>query len=264
MALKYILDSLEGLSEDLQKEYKKDEKTGKFHLDVSDAVPKSKLDEFRNTNISLKSKIETVQAELDKFKDVDPEKYQEALKVLNDLEEKELIRKGDIEGVIASRLAAKDTEHKKQISQLTANNKSSEETVKSLRSQLGNLRLESSLTKALSDVAVPRKGAFEDILSRAGHTWKLNEAGDGFIPKGADGDTLYGADGTTELTMKEWANQLTESAPHLFEESAGSDSTGSGRVNVQQGQKKIKTGGGAEFGKDAFEAIAAGQVQVVS
>ena len=57
MVLKFVLDSLEDLEDNVKALYSK-HTDGKFYLDVEGAVSKSKVDEFRDNNVSLKQQIE--------------------------------------------------------------------------------------------------------------------------------------------------------------------------------------------------------------
>ena len=66
MLLKFIVDTLEGVDQTVASLYEKQE-DGKFRLNVEGAVPREKLDEFRNTNIELLKKV-------DAFKGVDVKK----------------------------------------------------------------------------------------------------------------------------------------------------------------------------------------------
>ena len=97
--LKFKLEnaSFELLSEAEKTFYKKDGDS--YLLQVEGAVDKSKLDEFRASNVELLKQTE-------KFKDVDLDKYNSAIETERKLRDDELIKKGDIETILAERTAA--------------------------------------------------------------------------------------------------------------------------------------------------------------
>jgi uncharacterized protein (DUF3084 family) len=78
--LRKILDSLEGLSPEIQKFYEQSE--GKFVLKVDDETEKalkSKLSEFRENNIKILKEKEAMQKQMEelnkKFESIDVEEY---------------------------------------------------------------------------------------------------------------------------------------------------------------------------------------------
>ena len=83
MKLKFKLDTLEGLDAAIAALYEQGA-DGAYYLSVDGVVGKDKLDEFRNNNVKLLK-------DLEKFKDVDPAKYQELLALAKKQEEKKLI-----------------------------------------------------------------------------------------------------------------------------------------------------------------------------
>ncbi len=97
MSLKFIVDSVDGLSEDVAALYSKNE-DGKFYLEVEGAVSKTKLDEFRENNVR-------VLKELDKYKGIDPSKYADLLKLQAKADEKKLIDAGELDKVVEQRVS---------------------------------------------------------------------------------------------------------------------------------------------------------------
>ena len=119
MALKLFIESLEGLDQNVAALYEKAD-DGKFRLDVEGAVPREKLDEFRNTNIELLRKI-------DGYKGIDPQKYQTLLGLEKRLTDKELIEAGKVDEVVQTRVQGLKTEHETIVGglneQLTTSNR---------------------------------------------------------------------------------------------------------------------------------------------
>jgi hypothetical protein len=133
-----------------------------------------------------------------------------------------------------------------------------EERVKSMRSKyetekttLANelsqsrLRLSTVLVdNAIQSAAVlagVAETAMDDVVRRGRDVFRLKD--DKVVPM--DGEhTLYGDDGITPLTMKEWLAGLAEKAPHLFKASKGG-----GAQNGGDG------GGGAYTTKAQFKTV---------
>ena len=102
MALKLILDSLTGVDSSLHGLY--EQKDGKYHLKLDgDVVPKSKLAEFRDNNISLNDEMKTLKEQLANFSDIDPAKAKEAMQKLQDMQDKKLIDSGQIDELLKAR-----------------------------------------------------------------------------------------------------------------------------------------------------------------
>ncbi len=209
MALKYMLETDEGLDDGVKALYTKGA-DGKLYLEVEGVVPKDKVDEFRNNNIELKKQLE-------KFKDVDPAKYQEAMKVLQKLDEKKLIEAGNFEEVVAQRVQALRQDFEAQVSDLTG------------KLSTSNRQLEALMVDATAKSAAIASGvlptAIDDIILRAKTVFTVK---DNVVVATENGQPMYDKDGTTPLTIDAWVKGLKKSAPHLFTMPAGGGAGGSG------------------------------------
>src|SRR5678815_2800872 len=107
MGLKFKIGALTEVAEGVQTMYKADP-AGGFVLDVEGAVPSTRLDEFRNNNIELNRRLEAL-------KDVDPNKYKELIELDRKVKEKELITKGDVDGLVNLRVQAMKEEYEGQL-----------------------------------------------------------------------------------------------------------------------------------------------------
>jgi hypothetical protein len=110
--LKYKVDKegLAALGEDMQKFYT--EKDGEFVLQVEGATAKSKVDEFRTTNIELENKLK-------QFSSVDLEKYNALLETDKKMRNKELIEKGDIDTLLNESTEAIKSDYEARLANLT-------------------------------------------------------------------------------------------------------------------------------------------------
>lgn len=222
MKLKLVVDSLDGMEEAHKSLYEKGE-DGKYHLSVDGVEDvsglKSALQKERDAVKELKSKYA-------KYDGIDPAKAQEALEKLRQIEEKDLIDKGELEKVIENRTKLMQQDHAEQIKKLTERAETAEKGLQTTKDQLATAVIERGIADAVTEVGQARKGAMLDIIQRGRMTWRLDDEGKP-VAMNADGTTIYGKDGKAPISMKEWAENLLEQAPHLFEESKGGGAKGS-------------------------------------
>lgn len=210
MALKFKVSRKEDVPAELQSLYV--ERNGAFYLDAEGVVEKERLDEFRNNNITLQKRVE----ELTKsFEGIDAEQARELLKKQQDLEEGELVKKGDIEGIVHRRLVGVKGELEKSIQERAA-----------LETKLADIQINQAALTAGTKRGV-RASAVPDLLSRARGAFKLQNGN--AVAVESDGKTLrYGKDGTTPMSFDEWIDALLSEAPHLFESNSGGGAAGNG------------------------------------
>lgn len=214
MKLKFKLDTLDGLDAAIAGLYEQGA-DGAYYLSVDGAVDKSKLDEFRNNNVKLLK-------DLEKFKDVDPAKYQELLALAKKQEEKKLIDAGEIDKVVEQRVGEMKSTYENQIKTLTEQNSVAQRQLESLL-----------IDNAVRDAAVKsgvQPTAVDDVLLRAKATFKIKDGN--AVPVDAQGNVVYGKDGTSPMSVVDWTTGLKKQAPHLFQGSQGGGAQGSGKGNV--------------------------------
>jgi len=220
MALKLLLDTLEGVDQTVAALYEKTD-DGKFRLDVEGAVPREKLDEFRNTNIDLLRKLDT-------FKGVDPTKYQQLLGIEKKLTDKELIEAGKVDEVVQGRIQTMKTEHEGIVNTLN-------EKLTTSNRQLETLLIDSAVrVKALESGVIPT--AVDDVMLRAKTVFKII---DGQAIPHQDGKPVYGKDGVSPMSVDEWITNLAKGAPHLFGSTQGGGAGGSRSTSRQPGGKQM-------------------------
>ena len=207
---KFIVDSLDQVNEAHRSFYVKNEETGKYQLQVEGAVPRAKLDEFRNNNITLTNEKQSLQEKLDTFKDIDPTKW-------NEYKTKAEAFKGDadIDKIVENRIQAATAQHKTIVDDL--NSKLSSTTSLYHNTLIGN-EVQAAALKAGA-----RPEAIEDIKRRAGDVFSVVN-GKAVIQK--DGNIVYGTDGVTPMSSFEWAKNLAKDAPYFFTENHGGGGQG--------------------------------------
>ena len=207
MALKFIVDDINTVNEPQRGLYEQIE-GGKYRLNVEGAVPREKLDEFRNNNIDLMNKLET-------FKGIDPKKYTELLGLEQRVTDKQLVDSGKIEEVVATRIATLKQEHETTVADLT-------QRLDVSNKQLESLVIDSAVrVKALESGVLPT--AVDDVMLRARTTFKIV---DGKAVPYHEGKPVYGKDGVNTMGVDEWITTLSKNAPHLFGQTKGGGAPG--------------------------------------
>jgi hypothetical protein len=211
MALKYRIKKLEDVAEPLRPLYRQE--GDEFVLDAEGVVPKERLDEFRTNNIQL-------QQQLDKLKDVDPVKYRELVEIQRQMSEGELLKKGDLEGVVNSRVTSMKAA-------LEGERDTFRTRAEQAESQLAVLLIDSAVRNEAIKHGV-RPTALDDMVLRARTVYKMKDGA--AVPHDDKGEVVYGRDGKTPMPMNDWVVGLKKTAPHLFEGSQGGGAGGGGRL----------------------------------
>src|SRR5210317_96736 len=97
VALKYKVESVDGLDESVASLYQKTDDG--YVLQVEGVVDKSKLDEFRDNNIDLMKKLK-------EFDGVDVEKYKTLVADFTKRKDQKLIEEGKVDELVAERIKA--------------------------------------------------------------------------------------------------------------------------------------------------------------
>lgn len=208
MALKYMVESIEGLEANIASLYEKTE-DGKFRLDVEGAVPREKLDEFRNTNIELLKKVDT-------FKGVDVQKYTKLLDLEKKVNESQLVDAGKVDEAVQTRIASMKTEYDGTVNELKGKLDVSNR-------QLEGLLIDSAVrVKALESGVLPT--AVDDVMLRAKMSFRIVDGR--AVPHDSDSKPVYGKDGVNPMSVDEWITNLSKQAPHLFGSTQGGGARG--------------------------------------
>jgi hypothetical protein len=211
------------------------ERDGAWLLDVDGAVEKSKLDEFRNTNVTLLKERDELKQ---RFEGIDPE---EVRKLADEKRKLELLAQGhkpeEVEKIVEGRIKTLRGELEKQVSSLTTERDALNGRLTAIQIDQGVIT--TATKRGLRPTAIP------DITSRARAIFKLvNGAPRAFE---ADGQTVrYGKDGVTPMTLEEWVDTQVSDAPHLFESNAGGGATsnasgGGGSARLQKNPFRKET-----------------------
>lgn len=218
MSLKFLIEDETDLPEDdAIKALYSQQSDGTWMLGVEGAVPKKRLDEFRKTNVALKSKLE-------KFDGIDPEEARDAIdrkaefEAASDGASPEKIREA-AEKIAQERLERIQATHEKQITKLA-------EERDSLRVNLNDRVLGDSLRKAGASQGL-RPEAVEDLIARGKSVFSINDQGE-LVSIESDGVTPRLNERGDAFSPSDFVAGLVKSAPHLFVETKGSGASGSG------------------------------------
>ena len=205
--LKFKLDSenFTALNEVEQSFYSKSGDA--YLLQVEGAVEKSKLDEFRSSNVEHMKKAEL-------YKGIDLDKYHAMQEQERQLKDQELIKSGDIEGLVTQRTNSIVSDYEAKISTLNEqvkNSNSNHDTV------VSKYEIEGAAVKAFSEHKIS-PDAFNAVMSQINTKFSIDNGR--VIAK--DGDNiLAGANGN--LTISEFVG----SQPEIFKiQSNGGNGSG--------------------------------------
>src|SRR5438445_5512697 len=154
MAIKFKVKAKDEVPAELQSLYV--ERDGGWVLDADGAVDKSKLDEFRNTNVALIKERDDLKK---KFDGIDPEEVRKLAEEKQRLEEAQQLRGGEVEKVVEGRLRTAKTEWDRQISAVTSERDSLSARLTAIQINQGVIT--TATKKGLRPTAIP------DITSRA-------------------------------------------------------------------------------------------------
>ncbi len=230
MPLKAILtkEEFEALAEEHKQLYMEQDGKFVFNGEIEDVTGlKRALAATRDENKKLKSDL---QATIDKYKDIDPERAREAQKKLDEIEEKNLLDAGKVDELVAVKVERMKTDYENQITAFNKRIAGLEDENRGHHSRLSELLIDSAIREVALANGV-KKAALPDVISRGKQVWTLKDN----VPTPMKGDQiLYGKDPNKPLQMDEWVTGLQQEAAHLFEPSSGG-----GAQNTQQGNSRV-------------------------
>jgi len=256
--LKRMYQSKEEIPEGLDQFYS--EKDGKYVLNAEPDPQVSRLKEFRENNTKLTKKLESLEAEIQKYQGIDPERAREAQEKLTVLEEKAARESGDIDTLVKQRVTAVQEAAERRITELSTSLKTEREQREAAVVQLGTTMVSSSLSSSLTKLGLrPYPGALPDLETRARNDWEF-DADDRKLKPRENGQGVINAEGEIVASFDEWLQlQAGEKAKHLFPAASGGGSGGSQQQakdttprNVQQGM----------VSNDNLKDIAAGKARI--
>jgi len=252
MALQESYGTQEEIPENVRSDYV--EKDGVWVLGLlAKYVAKSKLDEFRTKNVTLFKEKEALQTQLLQFKDIDPEKYSEAVAKLQELENDRLAEAGEWK-VLKANL---EQQHADTL-------KSEKAKAKTIQDGWNKEKIANQTAMIVTRHAIPEEGNMKyiqnDILERATIDPDTNEIvflnDKGLREKNEAGDV--------DLTLEEFLTKTYIPNSKLFKRSQGSGALGGIDIPmVSQGQVKVDQISGKDISGSMLEKLASGEIRAV-
>ncbi len=261
MALKAILDSLEDLDESFHGLYT--EVDGKFILDLDDDISdhpktgplKRALDREREAKKTATEKVDALEADFLKFKDIDPDKARAALDKIQEFEDSQLIDAGKVDELVEAKIDRMRTDFTSKIDAKDGAITTLTTERDAAVTELSDLKIFSEVERAALKSGA-KKTALDDIKNRARPVFRLIDGDVVAFRPGSD-EQLYGKDGDP-MGIDEWVSGLSSDADHLFDPNEGGSSGGSGTRTRREGVKVISRSDAGSH----LEEIASGEVVI--
>ena len=215
MALKYKYKTREEIPAEQVNLYV--EREGALVLDAEGVVEKTKLDEFRTGNVTLRKELEDFKT---RFEGIDPDEVRQLAEEKRKLElQAQGHKPEELDRLVGERIKGLKADWDKQLSAVTGERDA-------LTSRLTAIQIDQGVLTVATKRGL-RPTAMPDITARARLVFKLvNGAPRAFE---ADGTTVrYGKDGVSPMTLEEWVDAQVADAPHLFESNAGGGAASNG------------------------------------
>jgi hypothetical protein len=218
--LKYTIDTASfELLNDVEKTFYAQAGEG-YQLQVEGATDKSKLDEFRATNVDLLKQQEA-------FKGVDLAKYRELEEQERKLRDKVLIEAKDFDGLIAERTNSMKSDYEAKIEALTGQNAA---TTGNYNNLVSKYEIGAAATKAFGEHKINPEMS-DDVMVLVRNRFSIDN---GQVVAKDDGNILTGANGN--LTVAEYVGSLSEG--YKIQSSGGKGSGNEGASHINNGTAK--------------------------
>lgn len=230
-------ESLSEVPEDLQEAAK--EQDGKYVVNV---VSSTKIKEFRDNNIAVTKERDALQGAIAQFEnvtgvtvpDLETGKLSDFAKTLEQLrdtkkkvEDGALVENTSLEEAAAARVTEVTNNFKDQLAQMAKDRDAHKSARDAAERRANEMMVENAVRLIASD---PDVGMWEKavtmVLPQALKTFRVDTEEGKIIPKHGDGTIIYGSDGVTPKTMKEWLLEQREENTFLFKNSKGGGATG--------------------------------------
>ncbi|UVD36465.1 hypothetical protein RCXUPER_47 [Rhodobacter phage RcXuper] len=228
--------SLSEVPEDLR-EHAKEGDSG-FVVKVA---PADKITEFRENNVKLSQQRDDLIAKVSQYEQVtgvplealetgklsDFAKTLEALReTKKKVEDGALVENTSLEEAAAARVTEVTNSFKAQMAEIAKDRDAHRDRATKAEERANQMLVENNVRLAASDpdVAMLDK-AVNLVLPQAFRVFRVEDGK--LVPKTSDGTILYGSDGVTPMSMKEWLLKQRDENDFLFKGSRGGGASGS-------------------------------------
>jgi len=178
---------------------------------------------LKNKNTELLDKYKKSQETASKFEGVDLEEIQKLKKMLETNEEMKLLSEGKADEVVTRRVEAMKRDLEQQLSARDEKLKEYEDIVRQKEGKLATLLIDGSVREAYIELGY-EPSALDDVLRYAREVFIMNEDGQP-VPRDERGNLIFGKDGKSPITQKEWLEGLASKKPYLKPKSSGAGSS---------------------------------------
>lgn len=241
-------DSLDLVPEGLREHAKKVD--GEENAVTINVVASAKVDEFRDNNINLSKERDELLGRVETLAAIvgeDPEAFREELEGLRTTNERvqagELKESRALEEAVGKRTEEMRTKYEERLSQAAKESGAWKNKYDALDQKHRQQQVAAYLREACADEDIGVvSAAIPDIIARGQQIFRADDQG---RISAQDGDTtIYGEDGVSSMSGKEWLKKLREQSPFFFERTGGGDAGGetTQQVNgVDKGKIKAMT-----------------------
>ncbi len=241
----------DALAEDIKENYVLEGDT--YVLAIEGMHHSERLAEHKKTNDDLKKKLSETEK---RFENVDPEQYRTMQTTIDEFTN----GKGEkVAEIVKTKTEEQRRTHERLLNEEKAKTAKAEETAKKRYEKLSRQAVKNFVYEHATKAGAA-KNALPDIFFRASAVWRYDEETDKVLPY--QGEDLWTSDGYAPIAPdKYFGEMLPSEAPHLYESSSGTGSTGAkknggGHIRTI---KKTDTIGMMKHRKDIDE----GKIEVV-
>lgn len=203
------------------------------------AIIQAKIDQevsgLKNKNLELIEKDKKLKENLKQYEGLDIEKLKALQKQMEENEEMRLLAEGKTEEVLNRRTEALKKDYQQQLEAREAKLEELTALLKKRDEDFTELVVDGGIRQAYAELDF-EPTAMEDIVNLGRRTFIMDDKGE-TVPRDSNGNIIFGKDGQTPVTYKEWLEGLVESRPYLRRASTGSGATG----NMGRKSKKVDT-----------------------
>jgi hypothetical protein len=214
-------------------------------------VPNDRIKEFRDNNVKLSQERDDLLGRMTRYETVtgvpvsDIAKLEEFSKSLEELratrkrvEDGILVENTSLDEAAAARVREVQEGLRGQLSEMARERDAHKTRASSAETRVNQMMVESLIRAAARDPDIGMlDNAVNLILPRAFETFRIED--DGMVAKNREGAIIYGTDGVSPMSAKEWLMKEREVNDFLFKGSrgggaAGGESSKTGRMSVAE------------------------------
>lgn len=231
--------SLSEVPEDLREYAKTSDEGGDSY--VVSVTAAAKIKEFRDNNIELSQQRDALTTAISQYErvtgvtmpDLEDGKLTEFASVLDGLRETKkkvddgvLIEETSLEEASAARIAELTQNMKTQLADMAKDRDTHKASREAAEKKANEMYVENAVRLAASsaDIAMIDK-AISFVMPKALSTFRVG-SDNSITPKSSDGTVIYGSDGVTPMSIKEWLQRERDENDFLFQNSKGGGASG--------------------------------------